>query len=116
MATRRSRGIPMATGISLLDFIMDLLGDQTARDHFESNPQQVLNDHGFSHLCAADVHDAMPRVIDAAKSFDRPYDAGGPSHVVTPPPPPPVHGGDGMEHAIEQIRYITQNYSYAVDS
>ncbi|MBB5895657.1 IniB N-terminal domain-containing protein [Kutzneria kofuensis] len=106
----------MATGISLLDFIMELLGNQTARDQFESNPQQSLDDHGFSHLCAADVHDAMPLVIDAAQSFDRTYDAGGPSHVVTPPPPPPVHGGGGVEHAIEQIRYITQNYSYSVDS
>ncbi|WP_345032949.1 IniB N-terminal domain-containing protein [Kutzneria kofuensis] len=73
----------MATGISLLDFIMELLGNQTARDQFESNPQQSLDDHGFSHLCAADVHDAMPLVIDAAQSFDRTYDAGGPSHVVT---------------------------------
>ena len=106
----------MATGISLLDFIMELLGDQSARDQFEANPQQTLNDHGFNHLCAADVHDAMPLVIDAAQSFDRNYDAGGPSHVVTPPPPPPVHGGDGVEHAIEQIKYITQNYSYSTDS
>lgn len=106
----------MATGISLLDFIMELLGNQTARDQFESNPQQALDDHGFNHLCAADVHDALPLVIDATQSFDRTYDAGGPSHVVTPPPPPPVHGGDGVEHAIEQIRYITQNYSYSVDS
>ena len=45
------------TNMSLLQFILSLLGDENARAEFNANPQQTLSENGFDNLCGEDVPD-----------------------------------------------------------
>ena len=123
--------------MSLLQFILQLLGDDGARAEFAASPHQVLRENGFDDLCAEDVRDARPLIVDnvqtaQSNSFDRELNGGGNSTQVHHTPPPPSdggggggghggghgghggHGGDGgMDGAIQEIHYITQTYSWS---
>jgi hypothetical protein len=109
------------TNMSLLQFILSLLGNEEARAEFNANPQQTLSENGFDNLCGADVRDARPLIVDNVQtaqnnSFDRELSGGGNSthvHHTPPPPPPPAHDDDGMDGAIREINYITQHYSWS---
>lgn len=86
---------------SLLEFILNLLRDPAAQQQFTANPQQALADHGFDELCAQDVHDALPLVVDNVLVSG----TGGPL--------PSAQPGDGhFDIAIRQIDHIVNNYSY----
>ncbi|MEO6085308.1 MAG: IniB N-terminal domain-containing protein, partial [Umezawaea sp.] len=112
--------------MSLLQFILQLLGDDSARAEFTASPHEVLRENGFDNLCAADVRDARPLIVDnvqtaQSNSFDRELNGGGNSTHVHHTPPPPSDGGGGhggggdggMDGAIQEIHYITQNYSWS---
>jgi hypothetical protein len=99
------------TGYSLLDFILKLLGDPQAQEEFRDHPQQVLQQQGFGGLCAQDVHDALPLVVDTVQGTV-PAAVGGPA--LHPAPPATVLPGEShLDAAIRQLQYVTNNYSYA---
>ena len=102
--------------MNLLEFILNLLKDPQAQEQFNQHPQETLHANGFDGLCAADVHEAMPLVVDAVQngSFERAYNGGGPTVTQTAHDPAgALPGSGGLEGAIRNIQYITDNYSYA---
>jgi hypothetical protein len=86
---------------SLLEFILNLLRDPVAQEQFKADPQQALRDHGFDELCAQDVHDALPLVVDNVL-------VSGTGDSLPAPQP----GEDHFVFAIRQIDHIVNNYSY----
>ncbi|GAA0621954.1 hypothetical protein GCM10009547_25930 [Sporichthya brevicatena] len=84
----------MAT--SLLDWIMDLMRDGSAREAFNTNPQLSMASAGFTNVCGADVADSRTFL------FDNPSirEVGGVER-------PSVDEADAAEH----IRYIINNYT-----
>ena len=100
-----------ATGSSLLDFILRLLGDPQAQEEFRDNPQQVLQQHGFDGLCAQDVHDALPLVADTVQGTTPA--TGDPQVLQQAPPATALPGESHLDAAIRQLQYVTNNYSYA---
>jgi hypothetical protein len=115
---------------SLLDFILNLMRDSNAKAAFIANPDRALADAGLSNVCSEDVSDAMSYVAEyhpVTFVGDRDYNLANNSH----------HNGDyrpehnaGDEHrgedhrsdghwanghtgAVQQLEYITNNYSYA---
>jgi len=86
---------------SLLEFILNLLRDPAAQQQFTDNPQQALRDHGFDELCAQDVHDALPLVVDNVLVGG----TGAPLPVAQP-------GEEPFDIAVRQIDHIVNNYSY----
>ncbi|NMH98939.1 IniB N-terminal domain-containing protein [Pseudonocardia acidicola] len=105
----------MAEQFSLLEFILHLLNDEGAREHFSADPYGELAEHGLEDLSAEDVHDALVLIQDShTASFDRSYDTGhnaiatGSFHL----PPVPVHAGpESHKAAVEYLNtYITNNY------
>ncbi|GLZ35418.1 hypothetical protein Lesp02_76050 [Lentzea sp. NBRC 105346] len=86
---------------SLLEFILNLLRDPVMQEQFKANPQQALRDHGFDEVCAQDVHDALPLVVDNVQ-------VSGPGGGLPAAQP----GEDHLEVAIRQIDHIVNNYSY----
>ena len=107
---------------SLLDFILNLLRDQDARQEFQNDPRGALEANGFDDLCAQDVADALPLVVDQSRvsvdqggSFDRSYDGGAPTTTVHLPPPPapqPLPGESDIDAVVRQFEYITNTYVY----
>jgi hypothetical protein len=66
---------------SLLDLILNLLSDDEEAEQFADDPDGYLKAHGLEGICADDVRDAAPLVLDYApvtlkSSFDRTYDTG----------------------------------------
>lgn len=85
---------------SLLDWIMDLLRNDEAREAFNSNPQAALQSAGFSQVCGEDVADARMFVAD------------------TPGVKQGVLGEflpEETDDAADNIRYIINNYYYDND-
>jgi hypothetical protein len=105
----------MTTGFSLLDFILNLLKNPQAQQDFQNNPHQVLQQHGFDGLCAQDVHDALPLVVDKVQaSFPRDYDGGtSTAGTHTAPPTTTLPGETTLDAAIRQLQHVTNNYSYS---
>jgi hypothetical protein len=109
---------------NLLEFILGLLRSEEARAEFHSDPDGVLAGHGLDDLCAQDVHDALPLVIDQSRvsvdqsggSFDRSYEQGGPGATsvltATAPAPTPEPGQSELDAVVRQIEHITNNYVY----
>jgi hypothetical protein len=99
---------------TLMDYILELLHGGAARAAFEANPQQALSDAGLSGVCAQDVSDAVSYVSEY-----HPVTFVGAHDVTDSDPSVSHHSGDsggnwggGHGSAIEQLRYITNNYSY----
>jgi hypothetical protein len=85
----------MAT--SLLDWIIDLMRDGSAREAFNANPQAAMATAGFTNVCGSDVSDSKAFLFDnpaiqEVKGVDVPQD----------------HSTD----APDQIKYIVNNYTY----
>lgn len=85
----------MAT--SLLDWIIDLMRDGSAREAFNSNPQAAMTSAGFSNVCGDDVSDSRAFLFDnpaiqEVKGVDVPQDT--------------------SADAPDQIKYIVNNYTY----
>ena len=84
----------MAASQSLLDFILSLLGNADARGSFAADPDAALASAGLAGVCAEDVQDILPVVLDYA-----PGGGGGrracrrpdiePMHTPAAPPSPP---------------------------
>lgn len=104
----------MTTGFSLLDFILNLLKNPQAQQEFKDNPDQVLRQHGFDGLCAQDVHDALPLVVDKVQaSFPHGYDGdAGAFGTHAAPPTTTLPGETTLDAAIRQLQHVTNNYSY----
>ncbi len=108
--------------VTLMDYILELLRGGDARAAFQADPQQALNDAGLSGVCAQDVSDAVSYVSEY-----HPVTYVG-NQDVTDRDPSVSHdsswggehqgssggswGGEHQGSAIEQLRYITNNYSY----
>ncbi|MEO7195950.1 MAG: IniB N-terminal domain-containing protein [Pseudonocardiaceae bacterium] len=113
----------MNTTQSLLDFILNLLRDDDAKAAFVADPQQTLTDAGLGEVCGEDVSDAMSYVaeyhpvtfvgdrdhnvgntnISQHAEGDRPEHNDGPDHN---------YGPDPHAAPVQQLAYITKNYSY----
>ncbi len=119
---------------SLLDFILNLMGNDDAKAAFVANPDRALADAGLSNVCSEDVSDAMSYVAEyhpvTFVGGDRSYDVGDARvsqhassyHVEGDDGSrgdddrgyrPEHHDGDSHAAAIQQLDYITNNYSYA---
>jgi hypothetical protein len=109
-----------STSPSLLDWILNLLRDASARSAFQADPSGYAAAHGFGDVSSADMHDALCVAVDCA-----------PAHSDTAAhfPPPSHHhdddhdhdhdhdhdrdhghGGDGGDGAHYLKNYITNNY------
>jgi hypothetical protein len=99
--------------MSLLEFLRSLIFDDQAREAFQENPEQALDDAGLGHLSAEDVSDALVMMQDDSQDadFSREYNTGG-NEINIAAPQPVEHGDDGdSESAVEYIsKYITNNY------
>jgi hypothetical protein len=85
----------MAT--SLLDWIMNLLQDPEAREHFQANPQAAMASAGMSSVCGQDVRDARAFLLDNPNV-----------HQVGGGDTQDVRGDAGHDH----IHHIINNYAY----
>lgn len=93
---------------SLLDFLKSLLGDEEAREEFARDPQGMLERNGFGDLCAEDVQEVRPLLMDdqsvgvressGTASGSNGGNGGGGSN-----------GGDGS--AADEINHITNHYT-----
>jgi hypothetical protein len=86
-----------STSPSLLDWILKLLGDSSARTAFQSDPDGYAASHGFSNLSGGDVHDALCLAADCA-----PAHADESIHL---PSPPHYHGGGGSHYLKSYINH-----------
>lgn len=93
--------------MDFVQFILSLINDVAARQEFAENPDKALDNAGFGHLSADDVHDALLLMQDGSQTadFSRSYDTGNEAHIATPEPV------DGSESAAEYVsKYIYNNY------
>lgn len=85
----------MAT--SLLDWIIDLMRDGSAREAFNANPQAEMASAGFTNVCGDDVADSRAFLFDntsikEVKGVDKDF--------------------DNDSDAPDQIKYIVNNYTF----
>ena len=92
----------MATSTSLLDWLLEMLRDPSARAAFQADPQGYLNQCGFHNVSGADVHEALQLISDDDHHSHS-------DHNVHYPPPREYHHGDSPEHVLRS--YITNNYT-----
>ncbi len=102
---------------SLLDFILNLLRNDDAKTAFVADPQKALADAGLSEVCSEDVSDAMSYVAEyhpVTFVGDRDYNVGNTntSQHATGDGPDHHHGPDPYAAPVQQLEYITKNYSY----
>lgn len=119
------RELVMNVTQSLLDFILNLMRDDSAKAAFVANPDQALAQAGLSNVCSEDVSDAMSYVSeyhpvtfvgdraethrDGGSRFD---DSHGHRGDDRPDDRPAEFHGDSHASAVQQLQYITTNYSY----
>jgi hypothetical protein len=99
--------------MTLLDFLRSLIFDDEAREAFQENPEQALDDAGLGHLSAEDVSDALTMMHDDSQDadFSREFNSGGNEINVAAPAPVEHHDDGDSESAVEYInKYITNNY------
>jgi len=99
-----------STSPSLLDWILNLLGDASARSAFQSDPDGYAAAHGFHNLSGADVHDALCLAVDCA-----------PAHAdsLHLPPPARYHGEDAkhyLNHYINHYQTVERNETFIDNS
>lgn len=56
----------MESSVTLHDFVLNLICDATARAEFETDPEGALQAAGLGDICAADVQEVIPLVVDYA--------------------------------------------------
>jgi hypothetical protein len=115
---------------SLLDFILNLMRNDDAKAAFATNPDKALADAGLSNVCSEDVSDAMSYVAEyhpVTFVGDRSYDVGdtrvsqhassghfdGSRDDDDRGYRPEHHDGGSHAAVVQQLDYITNNYSYA---
>jgi hypothetical protein len=95
--------------VSLIQFLLRLLGDEDAQKDFADDPEGALKDAGLDGICGADIAAAAPLVADDRSVHLR---GDGPDHGVAAATPP-VHPGPGeteIDVVVKQIQHITKNY------
>jgi hypothetical protein len=108
----------MSMATTLLDFILNLLRDSDAKAAFLANPEKALADAGLSDVCSEDVSDAMAYIAEyhpVSYVGNREYNVGNSSvsqHASSYQPDPPVYHPDPHATAVQQLEYVTNNYSY----
>jgi hypothetical protein len=108
----RKKGFHMVAGSSLLEFIVKLVSIPQAQQDFHKHPGEVLRQHGFSGLCAQDVHDALPLVANTTRGFaPRPVDGGCDTVHPKPPTCEQLPGENHLDAVIRQLRWVSTNYS-----
>jgi hypothetical protein len=89
---------------NLLEWILSLLRDPEARADFLADPNGYANDHGFSNLSSADVHDALCLASDNDHAHS--------DHGVHYPAPKHYdHNSDDHDGSHYLRNYITNNYT-----
>jgi hypothetical protein len=114
---------------SLLDLLLELLRDGGEAEKFADAPDEYLKSKGLDGICADDVKDAAPLVLDYAPvafkgSFDRTYDTGfrgkdkdddDDKHGFKHRDRDDKHDDrdeDDKDDAVKEIHNILNNYSY----
>lgn len=107
----------MAT--SLFDWIMHLMSNPAAREHFQADPQGAMASAGMSSVCAQDVRDAKAFLLDhpdvhpVHEASAQQHAAGGHALAGHAAAGHAVAGNEFAApeaHGHEQIRYIINNY------
>lgn len=88
----------MAT--SLLDWIIDLMRNDSARESFNANPQAAMASAGFSSVCGEDVADSRAFLFD------------NPSIQEVKGVDTPQKSFEDTSSAPDKITYIVNNYTY----
>ncbi len=87
---------------SLIEFLLNLLRDETARAEFERDPHGTLARHGLDGLCGQDVRDVRPMVADHAGVHVKDGDHD---------PVSRYHRADeDHDDAVREISYITKHH------
>src|SRR5256885_190173 len=76
----------MNSPVTLHDFVLNLISDADARTAFQLDPDAALHAAGLTDVTPADVHDAIPLVVDYAPARVAGLAAG------LPDPPAPAPG------------------------
>lgn len=99
----------MPQSYSLLEFLLELLGNDELREDFNDDPEGTLAEHGLDDLSPLDCHDALVLIEDnQTTDFDRTY---GTVSGSVGSSPPPVHHGDDHDAAVTYLKkYVTDNY------
>jgi hypothetical protein len=100
-----------STSPSLLDWILNLLGDSSARSAFQSDPDGYAAAHGFGNLSGGDVHDALCLAADCAPAHS--------DESIHLPSPPHYHGGGGshyLKHYINHYETVVHHDTYVDNS
>lgn len=93
---------------SLLNWIMDLLRNDHAREAFQANPQAAMASAGLTASCGQDVKDATPFIVDhPGVKWSQHED----------------HNHHAMQHhhhddddAVKHIQHIVNNYTYNIEN
>jgi hypothetical protein len=99
--------IPMANADtqSLLEWLLDLLKDPSARADLLDDPNKYLDDHGFGNVDARDLYDSLCLAADNDHSHN--------DHGNHYPPPKHYNNHEDAGHYLKS--YITNNYTYVDD-
>jgi len=100
-----------STSPSLLDWILHLLGDASARSAFQADPGGYAASHGFTDVSGADMHEALCLAVDCAPAHS--------DNAVHLPPPPHHHGEDGdryLRHYINHYETVERHDTYIDNS
>lgn len=100
---------PLATiAEALIEFILSLLRDPRAAAEFEANPDRALARAGLGDVCAADVRQVLPVVVDRPEVVVKtvPVYVSHPGGHPHPAPKPVVKDPDVVKH----IQNIANNY------
>ena len=96
----------MSAPTSLLDWLLGIMGDPSARAAFQSDPGRYAAQHGFQGLSAADVHDALYLIADnASASYDHEASSLASTHYY--PPPQEYDPNQPAEH---YLNHYVNNY------
>jgi hypothetical protein len=112
---------------TLLQFLLDLLHDKTALADFREDPQGALHAAGLQNVCADDIRDLLPVVLEKvdpqkAAQYEDDCDHGR-DHDHAPKHHDPHHdGGHHWSHdpghdseidkVVAHLNYVTNNYAF----
>jgi hypothetical protein len=106
-----------STSPSLLDWILTLLRDASARSAFQADPVGYAAAHGFDQVSGADMRDALCVVVDRAPAHGDSVDHLAPlGHL---PSPGHHHGEDGphyLRHYVNHYELVERHDTYLDNS
>jgi hypothetical protein len=103
----------MATDTAnLLQWLLNLLDNDQAREDFLKNPDDYLKDHGYGDLSSGDIYDSLCLISDNDSHGHRNNNDDDDDNNHHPAPHHNHHGEDAGHFLRE---YITNNYTYVDD-